>query len=63
MVDSTVNAGVGAQTGFALQRNTALYLLLENYVNKFKQVRLFYLTPIKERRTISIYFIFLLIKQ
>lgn len=36
MVDSSINAGVSAQTGFALQRNTALYLLLENYVDKFK---------------------------
>lgn len=36
MVDSSQNAGVNAQTGFALQRNTALYLLLENYFGKFK---------------------------
>lgn len=36
MANRTVNAGVSAQTGFALQRNTALYLLLENYEEKFK---------------------------
>ncbi len=41
MVDSTINAGVGAQTGFALQRNTALYLLLENYRSKFKSKNYF----------------------
>lgn len=36
MVDKTINAGVSAQNGFALQRNTALYLLLENYEYKFR---------------------------
>lgn len=36
MLDRTINAGVSAQSGFALQRNTALYLLLENYEHKFK---------------------------
>jgi hypothetical protein len=36
MTDKSINAGVDALTGFALQRNTALYLLLENYSNKFK---------------------------
>jgi hypothetical protein len=37
MTDSSINAGVDSQTGFALQRNTALFLLLENYANKFKE--------------------------
>lgn len=36
MIDRTINSGVSAQNGFALQRNTALYLLLENYEEKFK---------------------------
>lgn len=36
MTDKSTNAGVDAQTGFALQRNSALYLLLEEYHNKFK---------------------------
>jgi hypothetical protein len=36
MIKRSVNAGVDAQTGFALQRNTALYLLLEDYEDKFK---------------------------
>lgn len=36
MTKTIVNAGVDAQTGFALQRNIALYLLLENYEEKFK---------------------------
>jgi len=36
MTDRTSNSGVDAQIGFALQRNTALYLLLENYEKKFK---------------------------
>lgn len=35
MSDEEQNAGVGAQTGFALQRNTALYVLLNNYHSKF----------------------------
>jgi len=35
------NAGTGAQTGFALQRNTALYLLLDKYHEKFKGKRYF----------------------
>lgn len=37
MTEKSTNAGVDAQTGFALQRNAALYLLLENYENKFKE--------------------------
>jgi len=36
MVNKAVNSGTDAQTGFALQRNTALYLLLEEYFVKFK---------------------------
>lgn len=35
-MDRSVNAGVSAQTGFALQRNTALYILLENYRERFQ---------------------------
>jgi hypothetical protein len=35
------NAGVDAQTGFSLQRNTALYLLLEKYHEKFKDKKYF----------------------
>lgn len=35
-MDKSINAGVDAQTGFALQRNSALYLLLEHYETKFK---------------------------
>ncbi|MDL2141188.1 hypothetical protein QQY79_01540 [Flavobacterium tructae] len=41
MIDKSVNAGVDAQTGFALQRNTALYLLLNNYNSKFKEKKYF----------------------
>lgn len=35
MSDSGINSGVGAQSGFALQRNTAIYILLNNYKSKF----------------------------
>ena len=35
MIDKSTNAGVHAQTGFALQRNSALFLLLESYFIKF----------------------------
>ena len=41
MIDKTANAGPSAQNGFALQRNTALYLLLENYKTKFKGEKYF----------------------
>lgn len=41
MTDKSTNAGVDAQTGFALQRNSALYLLLEEYHNKFKEKKYF----------------------
>jgi len=41
MTDKSTNAGVDAQTGFALQRNSALYLLLEEYHNKFKEKNYF----------------------
>lgn len=41
MIDKTVNSGPDAQTGFALQRNTALYLILENYYTKFKDKKYF----------------------
>jgi len=36
-----VNAGVRALNGFALQRNTALFILLDNYNNKFKEKNYF----------------------
>lgn len=36
MIDKTINSGIDAQSGFALQRNTAIFLLLENYFTKFK---------------------------
>ena len=41
MTDKSTNAGVDAQTGFALQRNSALYLLLEEYHSKFKERKYF----------------------
>lgn len=41
MVDKAVNAGVHAQIGFILQRNTALSLLLNNYKDKFKDRKYF----------------------
>lgn len=41
MVDKAVNAGVDAQIGFILQRNTALSLLLNNYKDKFKDRKYF----------------------
>ena len=41
MIDKSVNAGSSAQNGFALQRNTALFLLLENYFDKFKDNKYF----------------------
>lgn len=41
MIDQSINAGVDAQTGFALQRNTALYLLLSNFNSKFKGKKYF----------------------
>lgn len=36
MIDKSVNSGTDAQTGFALQRNSALYILLDKYNEKFK---------------------------
>ena len=36
MTDKTINSGPDAQNGFALQRNTAIFLLLDNYFNKFQ---------------------------
>lgn len=41
MIDKTINAGPDAQNGFALQRNTAIFLLLENYFTKFQAKRYF----------------------
>ena len=41
MKDKTKNAGVDAQTGFALQRNSALFLLLDKYFSKFNGKRYF----------------------
>ncbi|WP_429088944.1 hypothetical protein [Aeromonas allosaccharophila] len=35
MADNSVNAGVRAQQGFALQRNMALFIILDNFDKKF----------------------------
>jgi hypothetical protein len=35
------NGGVHAQNGFALQRNTAIFLLLDNYFDKFENKKFF----------------------
>ncbi len=39
--DISSNSGTEAQNGFALQRNIALYLILEDYDNKFKDKNYF----------------------
>lgn len=41
MVDNAVNAGPRAQNGFALQRNTALFILLDEFDLKFKNKKYF----------------------
>ena len=41
LVDQSVNAGVTAQQGFALQRNMALFLILDNYDRKFDGTKYF----------------------
>ena len=41
MIDRTINSGPDAQNGFALQRNTAIFLLLENYFVKFQNKKYF----------------------
>ncbi|MEY5049787.1 MAG: hypothetical protein RLZZ175_3146 [Bacteroidota bacterium] len=41
MVNKAVNSGIDALTGFAFQRNTALFLLLEHYEEKFKNKKYF----------------------
>lgn len=41
MTDKTINSGPDAQNGFALQRNTAIFLLLENYFTKFQNKKYF----------------------
>lgn len=41
MGDNSINAGVRAQNGFALQRNSALYILLKDYHSKFEDKRYF----------------------
>jgi hypothetical protein len=41
MTDKTINSGPDAQNGFALQRNTAIFLLLDNYFNKFQNKKYF----------------------
>jgi len=41
LVDKAVNAGVGAQQGFALQRNMALFIILDNFNDKFKDNKYF----------------------
>lgn len=40
-MDISVNAGPRAINGFALQRNTALFLLLDNFIDKFKDKEYF----------------------
>ncbi|ARS36591.1 hypothetical protein [Pontibacter actiniarum] len=41
MIDNSVNAGPRAENGFALQRNTALYILLTDYDSKFRHNKYF----------------------
>lgn len=41
MNKNEVNAGPRAQNGFALQRNSALFILLDNYYTKFKEKNYF----------------------
>ncbi|MEI8641745.1 hypothetical protein P4S68_14105 [Pseudoalteromonas sp. Hal099] len=41
MVDKSVNAGVTAQQGFALQRNMALFVILDNFNDKFSGAKYF----------------------
>lgn len=41
MVDKGVNAGVAAQQGFALQRNMALFIILDKYESKFNNAKYF----------------------
>ncbi|MCG9732348.1 DUF4297 domain-containing protein [Shewanella sp. Isolate13] len=41
MVDKSVNAGVTAQQGFALQRNMALFVILDNFKDKFEGAKYF----------------------
>ncbi len=41
MVDKTVNAGVTAQQGFALQRNMALFIILDSFTDKFENQKYF----------------------
>ncbi|MEZ9198251.1 hypothetical protein [Shewanella sp. 10N.286.54.B9] len=41
MVDQSVNAGVRAQQGFSLQRNMALFIILDNYDSKFDGTKYF----------------------
>lgn len=40
-MDQSVNAGVRAQQGFALQRNMALFIILDNYDSKFNGTKYF----------------------
>ena len=41
MVDKTVNAGVTAQQGFSLQRNMALFIILDSFDDRFKNQKYF----------------------
>lgn len=41
MTDTSVNAGVRAQQGFALQRNLALFIILDNFKTKFEGAKYF----------------------
>ncbi|MGI2113663.1 hypothetical protein ACRN9G_08670 [Shewanella frigidimarina] len=41
MVDQSVNAGIRALQGFALQRNMALFIILDNYDSRFNGTKYF----------------------
>jgi hypothetical protein len=41
LIDQSVNAGIRAQQGFALQRNMALFIILDNYDSKFNGTKYF----------------------
>ncbi|MFV7785084.1 hypothetical protein ACNPKB_13890 [Shewanella marisflavi] len=41
LIDQSVNAGVRAQQGFSLQRNMALFIILDNYDDKYNGTKYF----------------------
>lgn len=41
MIDRAINAGIDNINGMALQRNTAIFLLLDNYLDKFQNKKYF----------------------